>query len=180
MRLFIAIDVSDEVRRAAAELMAKLRASGADCKWVEPENLHLTLRFLGETPAEKIAEVKALMLQACRKPPLAIIFEKLGAFPSWNDPRVIWVGVGQGAGELSALAGELGPDPEGRAFSAHLTIGRVRSRRHLAELRRAAASAGFARLAQRADRLILFESRLTPRGPVYEALHEEKLGARGA
>jgi len=191
-RLFIAVPVAEEVRRAAARLIGGLRDSGADFKWVEPENLHLTLRFLGATPRDRLPEIEALLRRAAQRRRFEASFTGVGAFSSWDDPRVVWVGVGQGAGELAALAESLGPSEAGRPFAAHLTIGRRRGLDGLgaaARMRRrpddrkevrwsawaAAAQAGFPELRQMVDKIVLFESRLTPRGPVYLIRREQSL-----
>jgi 2'-5' RNA ligase len=176
-RLFIAVPVCDEIRRAAAELIAGLRLSGADFKWVEPENLHLTLRFFGSTPLERLPEIEALMLRAAQRPRFEIAFGSVGAFSSWDDPKVVWVGLDSGALELAALAEALGASEEGRPFSAHLTIGRRRSRGGLERLKAAAERAGLPRLRQTVDRVVLFESRLTPQGPKYLVCREGFLSA---
>ena len=174
-RLFIAVPVADEVRRAAARLIAELRLSGADCKWAEPGNLHLTLRFFGATPSERLPEIEAIMRRAAQRPRFEISFGGVGAFDSWDDPKVVWVGVGSGAAGLAALAEALGASEEGRPFSAHLTIGRRRSRSGLERLRAAALRAGFSELRQTVDRVVLFESQLTPRGPTYLVRRETLL-----
>ena len=157
---------SDEVRLAAAKLIETLRASGADVKWAEPENLHLTLMFFGATLPERLPQLEALMAQAAQRPAFRISFNGLGAFPSWDEPRVVWVGVGEGSRELVSLAEALGVSEE-RPFSAHLTIGRVRSRRSGEKLKAVAAQARFPELFQDVGSLVLYESRLTPQGPVY-------------
>lgn len=176
-RLFIAVPAADDVRRAAARLITELRLAGADFKWVEPENLHLTLRFFGATPLDRVSRIEALLSRAARRPRFGISFGPVGAFDSWDDPKVVWVGVDRGAAELAALAETLGASEEGRPFSAHLTIGRRRSRGGLERLRAAALRAGFPDLRQDVDRIALFESRLTPRGPTYLVRREAPLGA---
>jgi 2'-5' RNA ligase len=174
-RLFIAVPVADVVRRAMARLIADLRLAGADYKWVEPENLHLTLRFFGATPLERIAEIESLMRRAAQRPRFEVSFGTLGAFDSWDDPKVLWLGVDKGEAELAALAEDLGAAEEGRRFSAHLTIGRSRGRRGLERLKAAALHAGLPELRQIVDKVVLFESRLTPKGPTYWALREAGL-----
>ncbi|MBI5240914.1 MAG: RNA 2',3'-cyclic phosphodiesterase [Elusimicrobia bacterium] len=170
-RLFIALPVDEAVRAAAARIISGLSRTGADYKWVEPQNLHLTLRFLGETPLERLPELGVLLETAARRPSFELVFSGLGAFSSWDDPKVVWLGVGRGTRELAELAAALGAEEEGRPFAAHLTLGRRRSRRGLGGLREAAA-AGAPELRQKAGRIVLFESRLTPEGPVYSARQE--------
>jgi len=171
-RLFVAVPVAEEVRRAVAGLIEELSASGVDYKWVEPRNLHLTLRFLGATPLDRLGDIEALMRGAAQRPPFELAFGGVGAFSSWAEPRVIWVGVGAGAPELAAMAAALGPAEGGKPFSAHLTIGRMRSRRHLDRLEKAASQARFPDLRQTVGGIALYESQLTPQGPVYTARKE--------
>jgi len=175
-RLFIAVPVADEVRRAAAGLIQELRASGADYKWVEPDNLHLTLRFLGATPLEGLPRIEELMRRAAQRPSFEVCFGGFGAFSSWQEPRVVWVGVGRGAAELAAIAADLGPTDDEKPHSAHLTIGRMRSRRNLERLVKAAAAARFQELHQKIGEIVLYESFLTPQGPVYAVRIRQKLG----
>jgi 2'-5' RNA ligase len=175
-RLFIAVPVADEVRRAAARLIAELRLAGADYKWVEPGNLHLTLRFFGATPLERLAEIEVLMRRAAQRPRFEVSFGVVGAFDSWDDPKVVWVGVTKGGAELGALAKACGGAEEGRPFSAHLTIGRRRGTTGRDRLRAAALQSGFPELRQVVDRVVLFESRLTLRGPTYLSRGETLIG----
>jgi len=175
-RLFIALPVDEAVRSAAAKLIAELEKTGADYKWVAPRNLHLTLRFFGETPLERIPELEALLKAAARRPPFELVFSGLGAFSSWDDPKVVWLGVSQGARDLAELAAALGAGEEGRPFAAHLTIGRRRGRGDIEKLKEAVA-AGAPELRQQADRIALFESRSGSHGPVYSVRKEERLGA---
>ncbi|MFA6003273.1 MAG: RNA 2',3'-cyclic phosphodiesterase [Elusimicrobiota bacterium] len=169
VRLFIAVPVSEMVRSSAFRIMRELRGLGVEGKWTEPGNLHLTLRFLGSTSEDDIPGLEALMLRAAQRPDFDIEFQGLGVFDSWDSPRVLWVGVGRGAGELKALAEALGPDPGGRPFSAHLTLGRMRVTRDSGILERAAQSLEFAAIAQRVGGLVLYESRPGPGGSVYVA-----------
>jgi 2'-5' RNA ligase len=175
-RLFLAVPAADEVRLAAAKLIAELRLSGADYKWVEPENLHLTLRFFGATPLERIPEMEALMRRAAQRPRFEVSFGAVGAFNSWDDPTVVWVGVHRGVAELAALAEIFGATQAGRPFSAHMTIGRRRSSNGLERLREAALRSGFPELRQTVDKVVLFESRLTLRGPTYLVRKETMFG----
>jgi 2'-5' RNA ligase len=173
-RLFIALPVDGTVRAAAAEIIDGLRQTGADYKWVEPRNLHLTLRFFGETFLDRIPELEALLAAAAGRPSFEVVFSGLGAFSSWQDPKVVWLGVARGARELAELAGALGAGEEGRPFAAHLTLGRRRGLRGLDRLQ-AAASAGFPELRQVAERIVLFESRLGADGPAYSVRKEARL-----
>lgn len=187
MRLFIAVSVDAVVGRLS-EVVADLRSSNADCKWVSPENLHLTMQFLGETPEDKVEAIAAAMREACAgRRRFELSFGSLGAFPSAGNPRVIWIGLGEGAQRLEELANALArglagqgivlPE-EGREFKAHLTIGRVRGPRDLQRLRARMQAWTPEKLALgrvAVDKLSLIQSRLTPKGPIYTAIKTAEL-----
>lgn len=163
--------------------MNDLASMGADIKWVKPANLHLTLRFLGETPANKVEAIARAMAAACQgKPQFELGFGPMGAFPSLAKPRVVWIGLEDGGQPLRALAGALAnglksegfalPE-EGRDFKAHLTMGRSRSPKGTHGLAGKAAEWTKEKMALPrvlVDRLVLFESRLSPAGPTYVPL----------
>lgn len=190
MRLFIAVPIDARVRSAARRLMGELRSSEADFKWVEPENLHLTLAFLGETGEDRLPELGGILDRAAAaRESFELTFNSLGAFDSFDYPRVVWVGLGMGAEPLQALAGalcqalydaDLLPEPERRRrFEAHLTLGRMRSARGIARLRSRLKSAPpLEPFSCAVERLVLYRSRLSPKGPSYTALREARLGAR--
>lgn len=162
MRAFIAVEISEGARTEVARLQETLITAGADVKWVEPRNLHLTLKFLGEVPEEKIpALTESLGRTAAETPPFSFSLQGVGAFPRMEHPRVIWVGVQEGKEQLVQLAEKVGGE---RPFSPHLTIGRVRSGARLAPL---PFKAGEPILA---DRLVLFQSVLSPDGSIYTPL----------
>jgi 2'-5' RNA ligase len=135
MRLFIAIPLPDEVRDRVAAVQERLKKVPADVAWVRSEKFHLTLKFLGEVPDEKVAPVADVLSAAVRKfAPFAASLHGLGAFPAMCSPRVVWVGIRDGRQPLAELAeavdGALqavGFVREQRPYSAHLTLGRVRS-----------------------------------------------------
>ncbi len=185
MRLFIAVDISEEVGAAVAALATRLRQANADVGWVKPENFHLTLKFLGETPDGQLGDIKAALdLTATARGAFEMEMRGMGCFPDRGAPRVVWVGVGAGRDALTALAHDVESAMEGlgfarerREFAAHLTIGRVRSPRGAERLRHlleAEADTGFGRCG--VDALRLYKSTLSPGGSIYEVLHEAKLG----
>ena len=105
MRTFIAVELPENIKNKIGELQAPLKRTNAFVSWVKPENIHITLKFLGEVPEEKINEVfsateKALV--GTRK--FTMSLKGMGAFPDLRRPRVIWVGAGSGEKELSSLA----------------------------------------------------------------------------
>ena len=190
LRLFVALEPPDAVRRRLAALAADLRrAAGlaADTvRWVEAENVHLTLQFLGAVPQERLGDVVAAVRAAASSSrPLSLEVKGAGGFPNARRPRVVWAGVSGDAAALEALAadlgrrlGPLGFPPEERAFSAHLPLGRARDRRGAPGLGGALARAvEQAPAPWRAAEVVLFESHLSPRGPRYEAIARAPLGA---
>ena len=135
MRTFIAIELSSEIKESLAQAQSHLKYAGADVKWVTPENIHLTLKFLGEIPEEKCENVKAALDEIAKTTAsFELSIKDIGAFPNIEFPRVIWIGLDKGAKESTELAAKvdealskLGFAKETRPFAAHLTIGRIRS-----------------------------------------------------
>lgn len=186
MRLFIAVDVSEEVRGIVAEQVARLCQANADVGWVKPENFHLTLKFLGEASDPQLDDIKAsLDLIAASGAAFEMELRGMGCFPERGSPRVVWVGVCTGRDALMAMARDvdgamvaLGFARERREFAAHLTIGRVRSLRGADRLRRlveAEAVTSFERC--RVDEIRLYKSTPASGGSIYELMHTAKLGA---
>lgn len=179
IRSFVAVELDAAARREMARVESVLRPAGADVKWVDPESMHLTLKFLGDVPPEKVEEVAGALKKAFEgRTTFGFTLSGVGAFPSPSDPRVVWVGVGAGREELTDLAGRteealaaLGFPRERRAFSPHLTLGRCRSSRNAAALK--AAMAGlrdYRGPSVTVRRAVLFSSDLRPPGPVYRPL----------
>lgn len=180
MRLFVAVDITEAIATAIEDAQKHLRQAGADVAWVKPGNLHLTLRFLGDTPEARLNDVKsALDLVAPQHATFDMKLYDLGCFPDRGAPRVVWAGVTDGREQLAALAaavdtslGELGFPRETRPFVAHLTLGRVRGPRGGDRLRKQIeklAGAGFG--ACRVEAIRLYQSTLAPGGSIYTALH---------
>ncbi len=185
MRTFIAIEIPDSLRQELSQLQQDLRESGADVKWVGPQNLHLTLKFLGDTPEEKIKDIKEVLCKiAGETGGCELNLAGLGVFPKLDFPRVVWVGIEKGKEKLIRLAGiieerlsKLGFPEEKRTFSAHLTLGRVRSPKNKDRLKKIIEErTNFkAKSLMNVNKLILFRSQLTPQGPIYTKLTEFNL-----
>ena len=179
-RTFVAVEAPAAVRQRAVDLIERLRASQAEVKWVEPHNLHVTVKFLGDVPTPATVEVCAAVAAAVQTlPPLPVTFRGAGAFPDMRRPTTVWLGIGQGADEFGDLVAavekslaQLGYPKEGRRFHPHLTLGRVRGTgpavRELSDLIRAHAEfeAGTAELRE----VVVFASHLNRTGPTYQAL----------
>jgi RNA 2',3'-cyclic 3'-phosphodiesterase len=148
MRLFVALDIPEEVRGGLAALVAKLRASCRSARWVRLEGVHVTLKFIGEVPPEKTEAIKAALTALPSRDEMALNFRSVGFFPNERRPRVLWVGIEAGV-QLAELAGAvesalepLGIARDARAFSPHLTLARFDSPRGLDGLQAAIAKAG--------------------------------------
>ena len=189
-RLFVALEPPEPVRRRLAAMAVELRRSAGraadEIRWVPPENVHLTLQFLGAVPDERVPAVEeAVRAAAAAARPLSLEVKGAGGFPNARRPRVVWAGLAGDVAPLAALVADLGRrlaplgyPPEERPFSAHLTIGRARETRGAPGIAGALASAAEAAGAPwRATELVLFESHLSPKGPRYEALAHAPLGA---
>ena len=141
LRCFIAVALPAALQQSVGKMIRGLSETGADVKWVPEQNLHLTLKFLGATGEEKIEEMTgALRKKLSPYHPFYITIGGVGSFPGGRHPRVIWVGI-QEYGPLEDIYREVedvmtqhGYPPEDRPFSPHLTIGRVRSGKRLAEV----------------------------------------------
>lgn len=180
VRCFVAFDVDDEkVLGRLAEVQRRLVETGADLRFVEPENVHVTLRFLGEVEASAVEGISRV-LDEVSFAPFDFELRGVGVFPGLRRINVVWMGIGRGVEELRKIfdgveGGVVGLGLKGdrRGFSPHVTIARVRSARGLEGLRRGVLELeGFEFGVVRAEALKLFRSVLTPLGPVYSVLHE--------
>ncbi len=183
MRLFVAVDLQENLRRAAARVTRTVRerlerAETYGISWVAPENLHLTLRFLGEVSEDLRGQVEASLGAPFDTPPFDIELAGVGTFPAAGSARVIWLGIVRGAEALSALHDEverrLAPlafEKEDRPYRAHLTIARFRTPaparvRDIITAAREAGSIGRCSI----DKVTLYRSQLSPKGAIYTPL----------
>ena len=136
VRTFIGVEIGDAIRVNVVSLQQSLAKAGADVNWVPPENLHVTLLFLGEVGDRDLVEVCRAAAGAVRgEPPFPLRVSGVGAFPNARRPKTLWAGVTDGAAELVRLHGliaqpllDLGAyRQEERAYTPHVTIGRVKS-----------------------------------------------------
>ena len=187
MRCFIAIDINEAVRKGIGalqrELMGKVRLGKGDVKWVEPENIHLTLKFLGEIEDNQLATVCEISKQvAALHKNFTLDIETVGSFGG-KSAKVVWVGAGKGADELIAMQKDLddrleeaGYPKEEREFSAHLTLCRVRNPKagfKLADVCKTFADYKLGSIS--VDAVRVYQSQLTPAGPIYTVLGNYKL-----
>jgi 2'-5' RNA ligase len=182
LRLFVAVELPGDVRAALVDIQTELRRKGLQgLRWVRPEGIHLTLKFLGETQASRVADIAtALAGSAALHPAHTLALGRLGTFGGRNNPRVLWVAL-EGAVEAThalqasvdfSLAG-LGFPKEDRAFSPHLTLARVRpeaARSIAADLAAAVTSTTVASAEISVRELSLMQSTLGPGGAAYKRL----------
>jgi 2'-5' RNA ligase len=175
-RAFIAIDLPESVKSFLSEAQEALKSYGFGVKWVRPQNIHLTLKFLGDTAAadtDKIVEAMTLAANNC--PIVSLTAKGIGVFPNVRRPRVIWAGLN---GQIEVLANlqqtlnahlaNLGFATDTRAFKSHLTLGRVKGK--IASDRMLAAIDKLKELESESfetREVILFKSELRPSGAVY-------------
>jgi len=189
MRLFVALDIADDVREGIARFVEGVEPFAPDARWVKPESLHVTLKFIGEQPEAAVEQIKKA-LNNIRATALEIHFHGHGFFPTAKSARVFWLGM-QAAPQLAALAaavddatGLLGIPKEDRAFSPHLTLARTsggsgsprwrkgdgphRTFQHLQEKLAALPAPDFGTMTAR--EFFLYQSQLSPRGSTYTKL----------
>jgi 2'-5' RNA ligase len=191
-RTFVALLLDDEVRENVAAEIERLRPLSRAVAWVPRQNLHLTLRFLGEQPEPALEEVRGAMDEAARHSiPFDLNLHGLGAFPGLERPRILWIGVAEGGAEARALQDRLeaalerrGHAREARPWHAHLTIGRIfdpaRWRREAGpELRQALMQASHRRFGcLRVGAISLMRSDLHPSGARYSQMSAVSLEAQ--
>lgn len=183
LRAFIAIELPTPIQDAIQNQTARLHAAldSSIVRWVAPHNLHLTLKFLGDVSPVNIELLKQMLKrEADQRPPFEMRISGIGSFPASRRPRVIWVGIHAPA-SLASLqhgiefaAARLGYETDPRAFSPHLTIGRVRQDLHPAGLQKIRAALEETKVSDlgtiKIDSIHLFKSDLQPAGPVYTNL----------
>jgi 2'-5' RNA ligase len=192
IRAFIAIELSEGTRAeacaAAQALQSSLKAANADVKWVAADNIHLTLRFLGNIDRHMLSSVETVLADIAAKcRPFTICLKGLGAFPDPSSPKVIWAGVSDGAAEAVHLSAciesslvKLGVPTESRVFSPHITLGRVRSEKNIDKLRKAIESSTFEAASKtQVGHITLFKSQLAPGGSIYTSLLKARLSRPG-
>ncbi len=180
IRSFIAFDLdNDAVLRKITDVQNLLIKTGANLKLVKPENVHITMRFLGNITPPMVDKIFEEMKKV-QFIPFDVKIQGIGVFPHLRYPRVVWVGITEGADQMRSIFSQLEPRlrelgfaPDSKGFSPHLTIARVKSGRNKAELVKCIsenANSEFGVI--RAECLRLKRSNLTPKGPVYSTLKE--------
>lgn len=182
MRLFVAVELSEETVRTAARISAALRrdvGSRLHATWVAPENMHLTVRFIGQVEDARARAVIDALVPPVAVPPFDVELGACGMFPPSGSPRVIWIGLTLGMLSLTAMHAEferrllaLGFERETRPFSAHLTLARVKDapRGAAGALRDAMQAMTPSAARSHITRATIFQSHLSSTGPHYEPM----------
>ena len=184
MRVFIAVELPEKMRKEAAQLQSKMGITADRIKWVNSGAIHITLKFLGEVEEKKLKAVYRATEDTARKwSPFLLGTKGVGAFPEDGNPKVIWMGIEEGSAELSQMAAQLeeklfsyGFPREHKKWTPHITLGRVKQLEDRETLTKLIAeekqtSGGTARVKE----VTVMQSRLTPRGALYAPLQRFSL-----
>lgn len=185
MRLFVAIELSEAVRKALSAAQEALQKKCPDVRWIAPEQLHLTIKFLGEVADGDVSPVsEALARAAAMASPFSMRFGGFGCFPEGGPVRIVWAGAIEESRSLAkcveAVEAQIEPvgfPREDRPFAAHITIGRVREDKSRGQLRKAVQSYRGREVEQQISSLTLMASKLSPKGSTYTAVSRATLGA---
>lgn len=187
IRSFIAIELPDELKLELVHLEAQLKSDKQSwVKWVDPDSIHLTLKFLGNIAIDRTDEITRAMEEASQTvPPFYLEVKGMGVFPNLKRVQVAWVGLSGEVAKLGVLQQRLesnlavlGFAPESRPFTSHLTLARVRDRASFAERQRFGqliAGSGFEAGAIKVDAISLMRSQLTREGAIYSRISSVRL-----
>ena len=187
MRVFVAAHLTPAVQEALAAVQDRLRRADGDVSWVKPGNLHATVKFLGEIEPARLGRIQAAVAEAVRPHvPFEMEVAGIGTFGG-RVPRVVWVGITRGVEPLTALAHDveaalarIGFPKEQRGFTAHLTVGRVRSSRNLDRLMAGiGVEPALALGVVPVEAIVVMQSELHPSGSIYTELAQCALGRSG-
>ena len=188
VRVFIAIKLPDFIKKILKDAQKTMLANGIKAKYISPENMHLTLKFMGNIDYNLLPEIKKNLTNSTQYvKPIKLSLKGIGAFPNSRSPKVIWAGINGEAQKLETLnarleqrLSKLGIPEDKREFHGHLTLARLKKNRLSAQkFERLIQQTGqFESVKFTADRLILFQSKLMPKGPIYIELLFAKFGTR--
>lgn len=178
MRTFIAVELPSEIKNQIARIQAEFKKIPAQVSWTKPDNIHLTLKFLGEIEEKQLNPVTEATRSGCKGvKKFKISLKGVGGFPNLRQPRVIWIGTQDGAEELISLQGKIeteleqaGYSKEDKKFRPHFTIGRVRIPENIERLALALEKTEFQAEDIDIDRVTVMKSQLSSGGSIYTAL----------
>jgi len=185
IRSFLAIVIPAAVLKEINRVQGELKSSRVDVRWVDPEKIHLTLKFFGNIEESRIEPIADSIKDSVQTtPPFSLQVSGVGAFPHFKNPRVVWVGLVDKTAslipfqkELEARLDQIGFPREDRSFQPHLTLGRAKSSRGKDELVGKMERYREEKFGEfQVEGLTLFKSELTPSGPIYTRLKELRLG----
>jgi 2'-5' RNA ligase len=186
MRLFVAMDIPEGIKEVISSALGGCRDRMEGVRWVKPENIHLTVKFIGDYPEEKLGRlVEEIRKAALRSPKVSALLGGCGAFPSQSKARVIWVDMRKGGEEAAIVArkvdsrlGKIGVKREKRPFRGHLTLGRLKRPKDCSDLlgRIEENLQELAEMPFAIEEVVLFRSILSSKGPTYVPLQRIELG----
>ncbi len=182
IRSFIAIEISESVREKIADLQEELKKHQERISWTKPDNIHLTLKFLGDIEESKTKSIGESLTTATKEfQPFNFFVKELGIFPNFRRPRVLWVGINNTGNELNKIhskieqqLNQLGFPKEKKRFNPHLTIGRVQSQvsdQFIEKFNTCKFDGGKVKV----EEIIFMKSRLRPKGAIYTPLKKLRL-----
>jgi 2'-5' RNA ligase len=181
LRLFVAIELEDTVKKRLKECQEKLKEAGGEVGWVDVNNIHITLKFLGYVEEGRLNQVKDIIKESVQDiETICLRFKGIGGFPSFQRPRVVFVKAEDETGHLVTINSRLeegfqslGIEKEDRAYEPHLTLGRVKSPHNIERLVRLMEKYREESFGEElVTRVLLMQSQLTPKGPIYTKLEE--------
>jgi 2'-5' RNA ligase len=184
IRVFLAVKVPEEFKEKIQEVQKQLKMQNADVGWVGPENFHYNLKFFGYVTEPEIKKIESAVKRVVAgHHPFKLEIEGIGTFPTPTAPRVIWLGTKKGTAEITALANDLdkefskeGFESENRPFTAHLTLGRVKSTQNKQKLVEKVKDLKAMKIGEfNIEEITLFQSQLQREGPIYTELMKFRL-----
>ncbi len=180
LRLFIAIEIPPDIKSQLAVVISELKSAQADVRWERPEKLHITLKFLGDTPEDLLPQIVLLLEGVAGKiSSFTLRYSGLGCFPDKREPRIVWVGVEDIGNRLQPLAAviekemtSIGLEKEKKEFHPHVTVGRVKSQKNIPSLLRKMESTTLESQPTEVSHIVLIKSELKSSGSVYTAVRK--------
>jgi RNA 2',3'-cyclic 3'-phosphodiesterase len=182
LRLFICVNLDDTLRADIYNSLSKVISDYPSLKWVKPKNLHITLKFLGDVPVDKIENIRKILTYIANNyKEFSIELSKIGVFPDFRRPKIIWLGIFKGSEELEKIAYSLeeelektGFPKENKSFSSHITLARVKYIEK--NINNILQDISIGNWEQKVKKIELMQSSLYSTGPIYESLAEFPLG----